>query len=195
VNAELPDSLLAALDALIASLREADVGVIIIGGVAASVLGRPRLTRDIDALADIPDDEWSRVVDTAAAFGIKPRIGDALDFAARSRVLLLRHQASRIDIDLIVATLPFERDAVAAGQSRSLGSIEIRLPQVEDLLIMKAIAHRPRDLLDIEGLLQTHPAVDLAKARRWIREFAVASTQPELIADFDRLVATVRQRD
>ena len=192
MNAELPESLLAALGALVDSLREADVSVIIIGGVAASVLGRPRLTRDIDALADVPDDEWSRVVDAATAFGIMPRIGAALEFAARSRVLLLRHEASQIDIDLIVATLPFERDAVAAGQSRSLGSIEIRLPRVEDLLIMKAIAHRPRDLLDIEGLLQAHPEVDLERARHWIGEFAHAAVQPELIADFERLVRAAR---
>jgi hypothetical protein len=192
VNAELPESLLAALSALVDSLREADVGVIIIGGVASSVLGRPRLTRDIDALADVPEDEWSRVVDAVAAFGIMPRIGAVLEFAVRSRVLLLRHEASQIDIDLIVATLPFERDAVAAGQSRSLGSIEIRLPRIEDLLIMKAIAHRPRDLLDIEGLLQAHPEIDLERARRWIGEFAHAAVQPELLADFERLVRAAR---
>jgi hypothetical protein len=187
--AELPQPLVAALEALEECLQRADRRAIIIGGLAASLLGRPRLTRDIDALADIADDDLDLVIECAAFTGIEPRIHDARDFAIRSRVLLLRHRASQIDIDLVMATLPFEQDAVSSGQALSLGPLEIRLPRVEDLLIMKAIAHRPRDLADIEGILLAHPEADLDRARRWIREFAAASTQPELIEDFDRLVA------
>jgi hypothetical protein len=189
VTADPPQPLVAALEALEECLQHADRRAIIVGGLAASLLGRPRLTRDIDALADIADDDLELIIESAAATGIEPRIDDARDFAIRSRVLPLRHRASQIDIDLVMATLPFEQDAVTSGQSRSLGPIDIRLPRVEDLLIMKAIAHRPRDLADIEGILLAHPEADLDRARRWIREFAAASTQPELIEDFDRLVA------
>lgn len=193
MNVELPSSLVGALQALEECLHESDRRAIVIGGLAASLLGRPRLTRDIDALADVSDEDIDRIVESAEAAGIEPRLGNARDFAVRSRVLLLRHRASGIDIDLIMATLPFERDAVASGQRRSLGPVEVRLPRVEDLLIMKAIAHRPRDLEDIEGLLLAHPDADLDRARRWIREFAEASTQPELLEDFDRLVSEARR--
>lgn len=189
MTAEPPPPLVAALEALEECLQRADRRAIIVGGLAASLLGRPRLTRDIDALADIADDDLDLIIQSAAATGIEPRIDDARDFAIRARVLPLRHRASQIDIDLVMATLPFEQDAVTSGQSRSLGPIDIRLPRVEDLLIMKAIAHRPRDLADIEGLLLAHPEADLHRARRWIREFAEASAQPELLEDFERLVA------
>lgn len=189
MTAELPQTLVDALEALQECLRRADRRAIVIGGLAASLLGRPRLTRDIDALADVADDDLDLIIESAAATGIEPRIHDAKGFAVRSRVLLLRHRASQIDIDMVMATLPFEQDAVTSGQYRALGSLEIRLPRVEDLLIMKAIAHRPRDLADIEGLLLAHPEADIDRARRWIREFAEASTQPELLEDFDRLVA------
>ena len=189
VSAQLPESLAAALAALSDWLRTAGVPTVIVGGVAASLLGRPRLTRDIDALIDLPDQEWGRILAVAGDFGIEPRIEHPLEFARQSLVLLLRHRASLIDIDVIVGALPFERDAVSSGQTRMFGQLEIRLPRVEDLMIMKAIAHRPRDLLDLEGLLAANPQADLARVRQWVREFANAATMPELVEDFDRLVA------
>lgn len=188
----LPESLEGALAALLASFRAYGIPAVIVGGVAASLLGRPRLTGDIDALVDVPQADWQRILDSAARFGIAPRVEQPLEFAQRTRVLLLRHAASQIDIDIILAALPFEREAVAAGQTMALDQIEIRLPRVEDLMIMKAIAHRPRDLLDLEGLLHAQPTADVERVRRWVREFATAATLPALSEDLDNLIKRIR---
>jgi hypothetical protein len=80
----------------------------------------------------------------------RARIEKPLEFARRTRVLLLRHVESGIDIDVILSGLPFEAEAVSRAAAHDLGGVRVRLPQVEDLLIMKAIAHRPQDLRDIE---------------------------------------------
>ena len=116
----------------------------IIGGVAASVLGRPRLTQDVDALAVLPDADWAEAVRLAPQYRILPRIEDALQFAQRSRVLLMRHTTSGIDVDVTFGELPFERAAVANCENHDVGGVRVRLPRVEDLLVMKAIARRPR---------------------------------------------------
>ena len=166
----------------------------IIGGIAASVLGRPRLTRDIDALAIVPEGEWDSAVRSAARYGIEPRIDDALQFARRSRVLLMRHTASGIDLDISFGGLPFEQAAVSSASSMEIGGISIRLPRIEDLLVMKAVAGRPKDLEDIRGLLDAHPEADCAEARRWIREFATAASMPDLLDEFDKLVAAREYR-
>ena len=194
VNDPLPESLAAALVALSACLAASSTPGIIIGGVAASLLGRPRLTRDIDVLVDLADERLQALLAVAQDFGIAPRIEHPEEFARRSRVLLLRHVASQIDIDLILGTLPFELEAVAAGQVRHAGPIEVRLPRVEDLMIMKAIAHRPRDMHDLEALLVAHPGADLTRAKQWVREFAIAATMPELIEDFERLIRETTAR-
>lgn len=190
---EIHESLLDALTSVSEWISDAGFPAVIVGGVAASLLGRPRFTRDIDALADLPEDAWAAALESAARFGLDPRLEDPIGFARRSRVLLLRHRASEIEVDVILGTLPFERDAVARGEDRRIGGLTVRLPRVEDLLIMKAIAHRPRDVADLEGLLQAHPKVDIESARRWIREFATAATMPELLADFDAVVKRVRK--
>ena len=88
-------SLQAALADLSTWLESARIPSMIIGGVAASALGRPRLTQDIDALAIVPEADWAGVIESASGYGIVPRIDGALEFARRSRVLLLRHRAAK----------------------------------------------------------------------------------------------------
>lgn len=189
----LNDSLQAALADLAKWLDETRIPAVIIGGVAASVLGRPRLTRDIDALAILPEDAWSDAMDAAAAYGIVPRIEAALVFARRSRVLLMRHAGSSIDVDITFGGLPFEQSAVERGSLHSVGGVVVRLPRVEDLLIMKAVARRPKDLEDINGLLDAHPETDVAEVRAWVREFASAASMPDMLTELDDLLARRRR--
>lgn len=190
---QVPPNLLRPLVDLGRWLEAIQAQAIVIGGVAASFLGRPRFTQDIDALALISESEWSAAVTAAAQYGIVPRIDDAVGFAQQSRVLLLRHQETSIDIDIILGGLPFEEDAIMNGKRYVIGGVSVRLPKVEDLMIMKAVAHRPRDMQDIEGLLQAHPNLDLHSVRQWVGEFASVTAMSDLIDDFDKLLARLNR--
>jgi predicted nucleotidyltransferase len=188
VAERIPASLLSALADLLAWLNGANVPSVIIGGVAASVLGRPRLTHDVDVLVTLPEASWGEVLARAASHAIVPRIGDAIEFAKRSRVLLLRHSPSTIDIDVTIAGLAFEHEVVARRESLDVAGVRIPFPRVEDLMVMKAIAHRAKDIEDLRGLLAAHPDADVAAVRNWIREFAVAAGMPDLLSEFDALL-------
>jgi predicted nucleotidyltransferase len=193
VAERLDASLQAALADLVKWLDETPIPAIIIGGVAASILGRPRLTRDIDALAMLPEDDWSSAVEGAERYGIAPRIPDALGFARRSRVLLMRHTRSAIDLDITFGGLPFEQSAIEKGTAHVVGGVPVRLPRVEDLLVMKAVAHRPKDLEDIRGLLDAHSEVDVTEVRAWVKEFATATGMAEMLAELDKLLEQRRK--
>ena len=182
-------SLLAALTDLVRWLDSSNTPSMVIGGVAASVLGQPRLTQDVDALAILPEERWAATMDAAGRFGIVPRIEDPLGFARRSRVLLMRHAASGIDIDLTFGGVAFERAAVENSERHEIAGVTLRLPRVEDLLIMKAIAQRPKDLQDIEGLLNAHPEADVTRVRQSVSEFATATGMGDMLDEFDRLLA------
>jgi hypothetical protein len=182
-------TLLAALADLVKWLDVTKMPSMIIGGVAASILGQPRLTQDVDALAILPEADWANAVSTAASHGILPRIENPLEFARRSRVLLMRHAASGINIDLTFGRLSFEQAAIDHSEIHDIGGLRVRLPRVEDLLIMKAIARRPKDMQDIEGLLAAHPEADLVNVRHLVREFATAMSMSDMLDDFDKVVA------
>lgn len=185
--------LLAALQAVTDWLRHCQTAGTIVGGVAASVLGRPRLTRDIDALISADESRWPMLLREAARFGLGPRIDDPLSFAAKARVLLLRHEASAIDVDIILGALPIEAAIIERAVATNVGSLTLPLPQPADLILMKAIAGRPRDMEDIEAIVCAHPAVDLSETRNTLVEFAAALGSSELVTQFDSVVGRTRR--
>jgi hypothetical protein len=161
---------------------------VIIGGVAASILGAPRFTADVDAVILLSVNRLPNLLGSAAELGLVPRIAEVEQFARRNRVVLLRHEESGIAVDISLGMLPFEDEVVARSSVQRIGDLEVRLPTPEDLIILKAVAHRGKDLLDIEGILRSHPNIDRSRVEHWVREFAVALEMPELWDDIARLL-------
>lgn len=176
---------LAALQSLL--VRFEDRGVII-GGIAASLLGIPRLTADLDAVLLLGVEDIPRLIREAAAEGITPRIPDCEAFARKNHVLLLRHTSGGTDIDISLGLLPFEVEMVARSQVHRIGPIALRLPTPEDLIVLKAVAHRPKDLQDIQGIAANHPELDRGRVEHWVRQFADVLEMPELWEDVARLL-------
>jgi len=178
-----PDSvtpLLAPIQALQSLLSRFHERGVIVGGVAASLLGTPRYTVDLDAVFLLNFDDIPRLLTEAGKLGIAPRIADVAGFARKTRVLLLRHTVSGTDIDLSLGILPFEVEMVERSRVVDLGPITLRLPMPEDLIIMKAVAHRPKDLADIQAIAASHPGLDRERIRFWVEQFGEALELPEL---------------
>jgi hypothetical protein len=167
---------------------------VVIGGVAASLWGRPRLTRDVDALVLLEDGRWGEFLAAGAGHGFLPRRADALAFARETRVLLVHHGESGIDLDLVFGSLPFEKEAAIRAKWVDLGGVAIPLSSPEDLIIMKAVAHRPRDLEDIAAILAAQPVLNVRRVRRWLREFSGALEMPEILNDLEALLSQRRKR-
>lgn len=55
--------------------------------------------------------------------------------------------------------------------------------------LAEAIAQRPQDLRDIDGLLDVHPDADVDGVRQWVRESSSAMAMPDLLEGFEKLVA------
>ncbi len=162
---------------------------IIIGGIAASLLGQPRLTADADALILLSLDEIPQLLQVAQENGIVPRISDVISFARQSRVLLLKHKASGINIDISLGLLPFEVEAVERSQVYKTGTLCLRLPTPEDLIILKAVAHRPKDMLDITAVIAAQPELDRERIEFWVQQFADLLEMPEMWADLQKLLS------
>jgi hypothetical protein len=155
----------------------------IIGGVASSVLGQARLTIDIDATVIIDDKDLDHFLAHAATVGLTPRIKHPAEFMHKSAMLLLRHDATGTPIDINQGRIPFEFLAVKRAKMKRRGGVDIPIPTPEDLIVMKAIAHRPKDLEDIRGIVESQPRLDVAYIRKHVQEFGEALDMPELWTD------------
>lgn len=182
------DSFQNALTALQRLLAHFDNQGTIIGGIAVSLLAEPRFTADADAVILVSTDDLPRLIRLARQEGLVPRVDDAEQFARRSRVLLLRHTESEIDVDLSLGVLPFEVEMVERSKLHQADSLQIRLPTPEDLIIMKAVAHRPKDAIDIEAIIKSYPQLDKKRIEFWVQQFADILERPELWTDVARLL-------
>lgn len=172
--------LLEPLAALQRLLTHFDSQGVIIGGIAASLLGQPRFTADLDAVILLSINDLPNLIEVAAQEGMVGRIADAEAFARKNRVLLLQHQSSGIKIDISLGILPFEAEMIKRGQEVTVGNIQLRLPTPEDLIIMKAVAHRPKDIADIQAIAASHPSLDKERIRSWVEQFGEALELPNL---------------
>lgn len=192
-DAQVTPSLLKALQAVLRLLRRMEDRGVIIGGVAASLLGHPRLTADIDAVILLSVDQLPRLLEGAAEERLTPRIPDAVEFARQYRVLLLQHPESGIPVDISLGILPFEVEMVERRVLLNVAGLTIPVPRPEDLIILKAIAHRPVDLADIRAIVENYPTLDREYIRQWVETFAEVLEAPHLWEDVRPLLTVENQ--
>jgi len=105
-------------------------------------------------------------------------------------VLLLRHTPSGTPIDLSLAWLPFETEALQRSTIVSIGRTAIRVPHVEDLVLYKLVAARPKDLDDAQQLLAIHrPRLDVSKLRARLAEFCAVLEDDSRLDQFEVLLS------
>lgn len=134
-------------------LQAEGISYALIGGLAISIRGQPRMTADVDVLiaADI-----KRALALAAALpqsSFRPLFEDVEEVITRAFLLPLRHRSTNVKVDIAIGLSGFERQAVGRAEPLELAGCTVPVASAEDLLIMKILAGRPQDEQDIRGLL------------------------------------------
>jgi hypothetical protein len=186
---EIPDEIVLALQDLLRWLEVTQTPYAIIGGVGVSLIAGARATQDVDAVLWLDTGELESFVQSGTPYGFIGRISDAPEFARKNRVILLQHQPTGINVDLSCGALPFEEEMIARARELVIGSVRIKVASPEDLIITKAVAHRPRDIADIESILNIEPNLDFDRIRFWVGQFAESLEMPELLEDLEKLLS------
>lgn len=162
---------------------------VVIGGMAVSLLGKARFTADLDVLILLSIDDIPKLIKECELLGLTTRVENAKEFADSNRILLLRHEKSGINIDLALGILPFELEVIERSHQISIGGISIQLPTPEDLIIMKAVAHRAKDIEDIKSIIEFTQTVDTQRIEFWLKQFSEVLERPEIWTDIQCLLA------
>jgi Nucleotidyl transferase of unknown function (DUF2204) len=127
----------------------------------------------------------------AVRWKLQPRTSDALEFAKTTRVLLLVHTPTRIEVDLSFGMLPFEAELVSRASARQIKGVRFPLATPEDIIIMKALALRPRDVVDIEGILEATPTLDLDRVRTIVAQLSASLETHDHLARLEEILRHV----
>lgn len=161
----------------------------LIGGIAVQLWGEPRYTQYID-LTVVLDMSREREQVRAITTHFAPRISDADTFALDNRVILVR-SVSGCPIDISLGLPGYEEEVISRAVSVNFGSdIEgIKVCTAEDLIIMKLVAGRPRDIVDAESIvIRQQEKLEAGYIRNKLAGFAELLEMPELMERFERLV-------
>ncbi len=143
----------------------------IIGGQAVLVHGEPRLTKDIDLTLGIAPDDWQQITPIIESLKLKILVDNPGQFVTETFVLPTEDPESGFRIDFIFSITPYEKGAIQHSISKKIGETEVRFASVEDLIIHKMFAGRPRDIEDVKHILLKNPGFDKEYVLGWLENF------------------------
>ncbi len=173
-------------------LEERGIPYMVIGGLANLVWGVPRATLDADVAVWVEEDRVDAVVgDLCRTFTPFPK--DPRAFAAELRVLPMKSGSGRVDF--VFGALPYEREAIRRAVVVKLAGRRVRVCTPEDLVIMKVLADRPRDIEDMRGVAKRQGRVlDRAYLDPIVRGLAGELSRPDLWERFVAVFGPARRR-
>jgi hypothetical protein len=182
--------LLAALQRALSALG---VRWFLFGAQAAILYGVARLSADVDVTVDPGHRSAAELAATLAAAGFESRVPDVARFAEATRVLPLVHAVSGMPLDVVLSGPGLEEQFFAGVREHVIGDARVPVVCAEDLLAMKVLAGRPRDLDDVAAIVRVgRDHLDLDRARSTLRLLEGALDRGDLVSELERAVAAVR---
>jgi predicted nucleotidyltransferase len=153
-----------------AALDSGGFPYMVIGGQAVLLYGEPRLTRDIDITLGVALERLPEMVRLTEANGFEVLV-DPAEFTTKTLVLPCRDRETGIRIDFMFSWSAYGQQALGRSRRLDLAGIPVKFAALEDVIIHKIIAGRPRDLEDVRLLLIKNPTFDQSYIQNWLQEF------------------------
>lgn len=169
------------------------VPYMVIGGQAVLLYGEPRLTQDIDVTLGIGAERWQDIHKVATDLGLVILPPSPEEFIRRTMVLPCRDIASGLRVDFVFSLSLYEQEALKRARVVRIQQANVRYASLEDLVIHKIVAGRPRDLEDVRTVLAKNPRADKGYIQRWLKAFESELGEP-FVHRFQRLESSPRKR-
>ncbi len=159
----------------------------LIGGIALQRWGEPRETIDVDVTLLTGFGHEEEFVRELLSW-YEARVPEPLAFALANRVLLLQAR-SGVGIDVALGGMPFEESAVARATPYEFApGIFLLTTSAEDLIVMKAFAARPKDWVDVEGIvIRQGEAIDWNYIEHHLQPLVTVKEEPEILEHLARI--------
>jgi hypothetical protein len=170
-----------ALADLAGALDALGVAWFVFGAQAAIIYGSTRVTEDIDVTVALGDHETRALFSALKRAGFRLRVGDTAGFVEKTRVLPVVHHATAMPVDIVLAGPGLEEIFFARLRRHQRGGTSIPVASPEDLIVMKLLAGRPRDIDDVRSVLRAQGTkLDMAMLEQTLKLLEEALAQSDL---------------
>ena len=158
------------------------------GAQAAILHGVARLSADVDITVELGARPTHDLVEVLTRGGFELLVSDA-GFVEATRVVPFVHRASRMPVDVVLAGPGLEEQFLVRAEIRKVGDLAIPVVSAEDLITMKILAGRPRDLEDVAAVARAHREdLDLQQIRATLSLLEGALDRADLVIELDRIL-------
>ena len=174
-----------ALGNLARTFKDSNVPYMIIGGLASAIWGNPRATLDIDVTIWVAVDHIQETVSMLEK-KYACMVENPLDFISETRVLPVKTNEN-LRIDIIFGVLPFEIDAIDRAVEVKVGDTFIKFCTAEDLILLKIISERSKDIEDVRCVLHFQKNnLDFIYLEPRIKELSDLLDRPDIILNWNK---------
>ncbi len=175
---------LADLKEALAALR---VDWYVFGAQAALIHGAARVTADIDVTLRLGKVTPARLASALKRQGFQLRVADPA-FVRTTRVLPVVHVRTSVPADLVIAGPGLEDAFLERATVHDLGGVRVPVARAEDVIVMKVLAGRDKDLDDVASILAARAAVlDVKYISTTLTMVQEALGQSDLLPIWERL--------
>ena len=161
----------------------------VMGGLAVRVHGIPRPTYDVDFQLAVNNDMLNRFFDEAERIGYTVsdvfRSGWRDTVGGMPLVKLKTYLASgvTVDVDIFLNETPFQKSLMNRRVSVDFAGARINFVTAEDLVLLKLIASRPRDLGDVGDILFVQGSIDIQYMNHWAKELGIMDRLTQALSE------------
>jgi hypothetical protein len=173
----LPGESVRAVESLAEVFAARSIRYALIGGLAFILRGRPRFTRDVDLLLEVPQIVLPGLLDDLVERGFKLEPAAVINQFVREHMASFSFGGRRID--WLKPVLPLYSRALAdAAPLDWTNGHTVRVVTAEGLILTKMVAFRPQDQLDIETLfIANRDIIDIELIRGEWSPFAAVEAE------------------
>jgi predicted nucleotidyltransferase len=147
---------------------------VVMGGMAVRVYGIPRPTYDIDFTVAIPRSSLFDLYRQLQEMGYTvpdPYLTGWVDCVAGMPVVKIRFfdGENGIDVDFFLAESDYQQEVLARRRYEKIDDLDFWIVSPEDLILLKLISRRPKDMADIGDILFMQGQLDVDYMRSWAK--------------------------
>lgn len=187
------EKLIRALIDLQKRLEEAGIPSAAIGGLALGAWGKARLTRDADLKILLRRDERQRLLKLLEA-DYRSLNADPDEMLRRNGIVfVLNSEGARIDI--MLEDTEFDAQIIARAQMVEIApGRQVRVCSPEDLIVLKMLASRPQDWVDVATVIQKQGEnLDEDYVLERLRQFERLIDDSTLVSEYQRIRGQTRR--
>lgn len=161
----------------------------VMGGLAVRVHSIPRPTHDIDLTISIERIELSHFFESLEHLGHtipETYLNGWVDEVAGMPLVKVRTYiapTAGVDIDVFLCETAFQKSYLNRRIEVTVNGRNLWVVTPEDLVLLKLLASRPRDLIDVADILFTQGQLDQTYLRNWATELGISDRLKQALTD------------